>query len=52
MACHRQTVASEYRGRGRAVIGWDWTFAYDQGVLSHPLTVVIESAGKHAIDGI
>jgi hypothetical protein len=28
MVCHRQTVASEYRGRGRAVIGLDWTFAY------------------------
>jgi hypothetical protein len=25
MVCHRQTVASEYRGRGRAVIGLDWT---------------------------
>jgi hypothetical protein len=34
------------------VIGLDWTFACDQGVLSHPLTVVIESAGKHSLDGI
>jgi hypothetical protein len=28
MECHRQNVASEYRGRGRAVISLDWTFAY------------------------
>ena len=28
MGCHRQTVAPNYRGRGRAVISVDWTLAY------------------------
>lgn len=28
MRCHRQTVAPNYRGRGRAVLSVDWTFSH------------------------
>lgn len=43
MQCHRETVAPQYRGRGRAVIGLDWTFAY------HPYSEKIYGA-KSAYD--
>ena len=43
MLCHRQTIAPHYRGRGRAVIGLDWTFAY------HPYSEKIYGA-KDAYD--
>jgi hypothetical protein len=28
MRCHRQTIAPNYRGRGRSVVSLDWTFSY------------------------
>jgi hypothetical protein len=40
MGCHRQTVAPNYRGRGRAVISVDWTLAY------HPYSEQIYGAKK------
>jgi hypothetical protein len=30
MPCHRAVVAAEHRGRGREVIGLDWTFAHHE----------------------
>ncbi len=43
MQCHRQNIAPDYRGRGRAVISLDWTFAY------HPYSEKIYGA-KEAYD--
>lgn len=43
MQCHRQTIAPAYRGRGRAVISLDWTFAY------HPYSEKLYGA-KEAYD--
>lgn len=43
MRCHRQTIAPNYRGRGRAVISVDWTFSY------HPYSEQIYGA-KEAYD--
>lgn len=28
MQCHRQKIASNYKGKGRAIISVDWTFSY------------------------
>ena len=43
MQCHRQNIAPHYRGRGRAVMSLDWTFAY------HPYSEKIYGA-KDAYD--
>ncbi|MGC1218381.1 MAG: hypothetical protein WA883_12980 [Phormidesmis sp.] len=43
MRTHRRTLAPQYRGRGRAVIGLDWTLAY------HPYSEKIYGA-KPAYD--
>jgi hypothetical protein len=43
MQCHRRNVAPHYSGRGRAVIGLDWTLAY------HPYSEKIYGA-KDAYD--
>ncbi len=43
MQCHRGMLAPHYHGRGRAVIGLDWTFAY------HPYSEKIYGA-KDAYD--
>ncbi len=43
MQCHRQTIAPDYRGRGRAVISLDWTCSY------HPYSEKIYGA-KDAYD--
>lgn len=43
MQVHRQTIAPQYRGRGRVVISLDWTFAY------HPYSEQIYGA-KDAYD--
>ena len=43
MSRHRETIAPHYRGRGRAVVSLDWTFAY------HPYSQKIYGA-KEAYD--